>query len=73
MASRSTIPRPSRRTIKGIARTFQNIRLFPQLTVLETVMIGEHCRAYPSVWGALGKAILHRAVRAGARGAARCA
>jgi ABC-type branched-subunit amino acid transport system ATPase component len=53
-------PRPSHRTIKGIARTFQNIRLFPELTVLETVMIGEHCRAYPSVWHALGKAILHR-------------
>jgi branched-chain amino acid transport system ATP-binding protein len=53
-------PRPSRRTFKGIARTFQNIRLFPQLTVLETVMIGEHCRAYPSVWSALGKALLHR-------------
>ena len=23
---------------------------FPHLTVLETVMIGEHCRSYPSVW-----------------------
>jgi branched-chain amino acid transport system ATP-binding protein len=53
-------PRPSRRTLKGIARTFQNIRLFPQLTVLETVMLGEHCRAYRSVWQALGSAILHR-------------
>jgi branched-chain amino acid transport system ATP-binding protein len=52
--------RPSRRTLKGIARTFQNIRLFPHLTVLETVMIGEHCRAYPSVWRALGDALLHR-------------
>jgi branched-chain amino acid transport system ATP-binding protein len=52
--------RPSRRTLKGIARTFQNIRLFPHLTVLETVMIGEHCRAYPSVWRALGDALLRR-------------
>src|SRR5215212_3800417 len=52
--------RPSRRTLKGIARTFQNIRLFPHLTVLETVMIGEHCRAFPSVWKALGDAVLHR-------------
>jgi len=50
--------RPSRRTLKGIARTFQNIRLFPHLTVMETVMIGEHCRAYPSVWKALGDAVL---------------
>jgi ABC-type branched-subunit amino acid transport system ATPase component len=52
--------RPSRRTLKGIARTFQNIRLFPHLTVLETVMIGEHCRAYPSVWRALDDALLRR-------------
>jgi ABC-type branched-subunit amino acid transport system ATPase component len=55
--------RPSKRTIRGIARTFQNIRLFPHLTVMETVMIGEHCRAYPSVFKALGKAILHRPFR----------
>jgi branched-chain amino acid transport system ATP-binding protein len=48
--------RPSRRTVQGIARTFQNIRLFPQLTVSESVMIGEHCRAFPSVWKALSKA-----------------
>lgn len=50
--------RPSKRTIRGIARTFQNIRLFPHLTVVETVMIGEHCRVYPSVWRALGKVLL---------------
>jgi branched-chain amino acid transport system ATP-binding protein len=52
--------RPSRRTLKGIARTFQNIRLFPHLTVLETVMIGEHCRSYPSMWKALRSAVLQR-------------
>jgi branched-chain amino acid transport system ATP-binding protein len=45
-----TDTRPSKRTLKGIARTFQNIRLFPHLTVLETVMIGEHCRLFPSLW-----------------------
>ena len=52
--------RPSMRTARGIARTFQNIRLFPHLTVLESVMIGEHCRYFPSVWTALGKAVLQR-------------
>jgi len=52
--------RPSRRTLKGIARTFQNIRLFPHLTVIETVMIGEHCRAYPSVLKSLRDAVMRR-------------
>jgi branched-chain amino acid transport system ATP-binding protein len=51
--------RPCERTVRGIARTFQNVRLFPHLTTLETVMIGQHCRAYPSVWKALAKGVLH--------------
>jgi branched-chain amino acid transport system ATP-binding protein len=50
--------RPSKRTVRGIARTFQNIRLFPHLTVLQTVMIGAHCRSFPSVWKALRAAVL---------------
>ena len=37
----------------GLARTFQNIRLFPNMTVLENVMIGRHCRAKAGVLGAL--------------------
>lgn len=37
----------------GIARTFQNIRLFANLTVLENVMIGRHVRTQAGVFGAL--------------------
>jgi branched-chain amino acid transport system ATP-binding protein len=36
-----------------MARTFQNIRLFPNMTVLENVMIGRHCRAKAGVLGAV--------------------
>jgi branched-chain amino acid transport system ATP-binding protein len=36
--------RPHRRTALGIGRTFQNIRLFAGLTVLDNVLVGRHCR-----------------------------
>ena len=38
---------------RGIARTFQNIRLFKEMTVLENVMVGRHCRTSAKLWGAL--------------------
>lgn len=37
----------------GIARTFQNIRLFPDLTVRENVIIARHCRIKSSFIGAI--------------------
>lgn len=45
--------RPDRITTLGVARTFQNIRLFNNLTVLENVLIGCHCRMKAGLFGAL--------------------
>jgi len=38
---------------RGIARTFQNIRLFANLSALENVMIGRHARTGCGVWSAM--------------------
>jgi len=45
--------KPNKVTEKGLARTFQNIRLFPSMTVLENVMIGRHCRMSSGIAGAI--------------------
>jgi branched-chain amino acid transport system ATP-binding protein len=45
--------KPNRVTEMGMARTFQNIRLFPDMTVLENVMIGRHCRTKAGLIGAV--------------------
>lgn len=37
--------KPHQIVSKGIARTFQNIRLFKDMTCLENVMAGQHCRS----------------------------
>ena len=37
----------------GIARTFQNIRLFANMTALENVMVGRHVRTHAGVFGAI--------------------
>ncbi len=45
--------KPNKVTEQGLARTFQNIRLFPDMSVLENVMIGCHCRTKARVLGAI--------------------
>ncbi len=47
--------RPSRVIAQGIARTFQNIRLFKSMTVLENVQVGRHCRTRSGAFRALFK------------------
>ena len=52
MFSQVLSPTPDRITQKGIARTFQNIRLFSALTVFENVLIAKHMRARQNVFSA---------------------
>jgi len=44
---------PDRITRLGVARTFQNIRLFKSLTVFDNVMIAKHMRAKQNVFSAI--------------------
>jgi len=45
--------KPETVTALGIARTFQNIRLFDNLTVIDNVKIGRHCRTKSTFFGAV--------------------
>lgn len=47
--------KPETVTKIGIARTFQNIRLFDNLTVLDNVKIGRHCRTRSTFFGAVAR------------------
>ena len=60
---------PHRLIVRGMARTFQGIRLFPEMTVLENVMVGAHCRMRTGVWGALlyGEKVRREEVEIGAK------
>lgn len=42
-------------TAAGIARTFQNVRLFNEMSVLENVMVGRHVRTRNGLWAALSR------------------
>ena len=59
--------RPHQVLERGIARTFQNIRLFPNLTVLENVIIGMHARLATGPVGAVLRLPATRGEEAAAR------
>ena len=44
----------------GIARTFQNIRLFEYMSAVENILVGEHCRMNAKLWDSLFKTPLER-------------
>jgi len=45
--------RPDKITSRGVARTFQNIRLFSSMTALENVMVGQHARMKGGLFGSI--------------------
>ncbi len=45
--------KPNAVTALGMARTFQNIRLFRNMSVLENVMVARHCRTRAGIFGAI--------------------
>ncbi|MFK0169461.1 ABC transporter ATP-binding protein [Streptomyces sp. NPDC090306] len=53
-------PRPAKVTRAGVARTFQNIRLFANMSVLENVMVGRHTRAAEGLLSAIGRGPRYR-------------
>jgi len=55
----------------GIARTFQNIRLFADMTALENVMVGRHIRSASGLWGAMLRTRAFKAEEAAIREQAR--
>jgi branched-chain amino acid transport system ATP-binding protein len=52
--------KPHRVASMGIARTFQNIRLFDFMSALDNVKVGQHCRMRAQLWDAILKTPLER-------------
>jgi branched-chain amino acid transport system ATP-binding protein len=60
LAGRSLLGlRPFQRAKAGLARTFQNIRLFPDLSVLENVKVACHLRTSHTMTGAIVRSVSH--------------
>ncbi len=55
----------------GLARTFQNIRLFPNMTALENVMVGRHVRMQQGILSAIGRGPRYQAGERGGQGQGR--
>ncbi|WP_338703152.1 ABC transporter ATP-binding protein [Streptomyces sp. Q6] len=53
-------PRPARVTRAGVARTFQNIRLFANMSARENVIVGRHTRTGAGLFSALAHGPRHR-------------
>jgi branched-chain amino acid transport system ATP-binding protein len=62
---------PHAATERGIGRTFQNIRLFQQMTALENVLVGMHCRLKGGILASIFRTPGVRREEAGARERAR--
>lgn len=63
--------RPDQITARGICRTFQNIRLFGTMTVLENVQVGMHTRLHSGIWSSILGSPAMRAEERAARDRAR--
>ncbi len=59
--------RPDEITECGVARTYQNIRLFGRMTALENVLVGQHLRLKSSHWSAILRTAGQRAEEHAAR------
>ena len=63
--------KPNQVAALGVARTFQNIRLFANMTALENVMVGRHVRTHAGIVGAVWRDRATRAEEAAIAGRAR--